>query len=128
MKEPSLCCSITNRKPQPCQAGAATSKNGTLVLLNLFTSNSEHFSATYRAYTLSCRLTILHDYALSVLDFPFLSALQTVGCCHDSLLSLGFNSRRDATCPITAEAPHGRGRFQEDIKLLAPVSPGRAHL
>ena len=41
-------------------------------------SYPEHLGPTYRAYTLSRWPTILHDYALGILHFPFDSALHTV--------------------------------------------------
>ena len=43
----------------------------------------EHLGPTYRAYTLGCWPTILHDYSLSVLHFPFGPALHTI-CLHFS--------------------------------------------
>ncbi len=39
----------------------------------------EHLGLAYWAYTLSCRLTILHGYALGVLHFPFSTAFDTIG-------------------------------------------------
>ena len=44
-------------------------------------SYSEHLGPTYGAHPLSCRLTIFHGYALSVLHFPFGSAFHPV-CLH----------------------------------------------
>ena len=41
-------------------------------------SDSKHLSAAYRAYSLSCRLTILHGYRLSIFHFPFGTAFHTV--------------------------------------------------
>ncbi len=41
----------------------------------------EHLSATSGADALSCRLSILHGYGLSVLHFPFGLAFHTV-CLH----------------------------------------------
>jgi len=42
---------------------------------------SKHLSAACRAHTLSCRPTIFHSYALSILHLPFSTALHTV-CLH----------------------------------------------
>ena len=49
--------------------------------ISLALAYPEHLSATYRTYTLSCRLTILHGYGFSVLHFPFSTAFHTV-CLH----------------------------------------------
>ena len=51
------------------------------VLLGLGFAYSEDFGAAGRAQALSCRLTILHGYALGVLHFPFSAAFHAV-CLH----------------------------------------------
>ncbi len=49
--------------------------NGTLLFCR---TNSEHLGATYRTGALSCRLSVLHCYSLSVLHFPLGTALDAV--------------------------------------------------
>ena len=46
----------------------------------------EHLSPTCGAYTLSCRLPILHGYRLGVLHFPLGSAFHTICLRHVNLL------------------------------------------
>ena len=48
-------------------------------------ADSEHFSATGRAYALSCRLAVLHGYGLSVFHLSFGAAFYTV-CLHQTNL------------------------------------------
>jgi len=42
---------------------------------------SEHLGAAYRAHTLSCRLSILHGYALGIFHLPFGTAFNAI-CLH----------------------------------------------
>jgi len=48
------------------------------VRVYLALADSEHFRATGWAYTLSCRLAILHGYRLSILHFLLSAALHTI--------------------------------------------------
>jgi len=47
----------------------------------LFTLYPEHLGSAYGAYTLSCRLPVLHSYGFSILHFSFSTALHAV-CLH----------------------------------------------
>jgi len=56
-------------------------------------ANPKHLSATCRAHTLSCRLTVLHGYALRVLHFPLGAAFNTIGL-HQSTSRLQLQIQR----------------------------------
>ena len=51
--------------------------------------NSEHFSSTCGAHTLSCRPTILHGYSLGIFHFSLGTALHAV-CLHLFTSTFGF--------------------------------------
>jgi hypothetical protein len=74
-------------------------RDATCHLKPLGFAHSKYLRPAYRAHTLSCWPTVLQGDLLRVFNFPFLSALHTVGCWHDDLLSSLF-LRRIFSSPI----------------------------